>query len=134
MSKKTNSRDKLIRYIENLEKEMISIGYSRESLDLLKETGFLQFQIDFNFEALEVLHEYESQFPDMTNKEKKELHRWIYDGNDIYSNPNLLYDERGYPMSFISAYRFEQELYEVLKDMTYEEVMEYMGYDFPDHD
>ena len=71
MSKKNNSRDKLIRYIENLEKEMISIGYSRESLDLLKETGFLQFQIDFNFEALEILHEYESQFPDMTNEEKK---------------------------------------------------------------
>ena len=47
---------------------------------------------------------------DMMPLERQELLAWIKDGNSVYDNPWLLYEEQGYLMDYLTAMRAEKEL------------------------
>ena len=80
----------------------------------------------------EVLLEYESRFPDMTEAERVELKKWYRQGKDIYSNPNQICGENGWPLDFISASRLEADLVDELEGMTQAEALKYLGWDQAD--
>ena len=42
---------------------------------------------------------------ELTVEECREILDWVKDGNSVYSNPWLLYEESGQPMDFITALR-----------------------------
>jgi hypothetical protein len=42
---------------------------------------------------------------DVTEDERHELMEWIADGNFVYDNPHLIYNESGCPMDFINGCR-----------------------------
>ena len=56
------------------------------------------------------LRDFENTYP-MTLSEKKEVHKWISDGNSIYTNPWYWYYGNGNEMNYLDALRFEEELY-----------------------
>ncbi len=57
--------------------------------------------------------EYLHQFSDVTAEEKSELSKWLKAGNDFRENACFYADESGSLMDFITAMRFEKELYEL---------------------
>ncbi|HVI40463.1 MAG TPA: hypothetical protein VM577_07375 [Anaerovoracaceae bacterium] len=63
------------------------------------------------------LRDFENTYP-MTLREKKEVHKWVSDGNRIYTNPWHWYYENGNGMNYPDALRFEEELYEKMVTKT----------------
>lgn len=63
------------------------------------------------------LKEFENTYS-MTPLERKEVHKWISDGNSIYTNPWYWSYENGNEMNFMDALRFEEELYEKMVTET----------------
>jgi len=59
------------------------------------------------------LKTYEETMP-MTLPERKELRKWVAAGHSVYDNPDYIYGEDGYPMDYINAIRFSEEMYEEL--------------------
>jgi len=58
----------------------------------------------------DVIKGYVDTIGKITVDERKELRIWVADGNAVCDNPWLLYDERGFMMDFISAYRFNEDM------------------------
>jgi hypothetical protein len=59
-----------------------------------------------------IVDSYFLSIDDISETEKRDLHEWIADGNSIFENPYLFSDEDGRPMDFVSACRFNGEMYE----------------------
>lgn len=60
------------------------------------------------------LKEYEA-ITIMTSEERAALHDWVADGNSVYENNSFYSQENGQPMSFLHAYRYNQEVLEIIK-------------------
>ena len=58
-----------------------------------------------NKEAIEYLNNLH-----ITKSELKELNKWVRDGNNFYSNPFNLYDDKDKPSNFIDAIRFTKNI------------------------
>ena len=58
------------------------------------------------------LNDYMSIVGNLTPEEKKDLRKWVADGNSVYDNPCLLYGEDGHPMDYITAIRIDADMYE----------------------
>ena len=56
------------------------------------------------------LREYEPTIGHLTSYERKELHKWVADGNSVYCNPHLLYGDDGQPMDYITASRIAGDI------------------------
>ena len=56
--------------------------------------------------------QYLKKYPDITPEEKKELLRWIKDGNSPYYNDRDIFDADDRPVDFIDAIRAEREYWE----------------------
>lgn len=63
------------------------------------------------------LRDFENTYP-MTLIERKEVHKWVSDGNSIYTNPWYWYYENGNEMNYLDALKFEKELYEKMVTKT----------------
>jgi len=61
---------------------------------------------------LEQLEKYKKEMK-MNRKELSELHKWVAQGNGPYENGDYYYSEDGYPMDFVNALRFGEELVEM---------------------
>jgi hypothetical protein len=59
---------------------------------------------------LNELREYVRKIRRITELERRELYKWVADGNSVYSNPNYIYGEDGGIMDFISAFRVETDM------------------------
>ncbi len=66
---------------------------------------------------LRELREFENTYP-MTLSERKEVHKWVSDGNCIHTNPWFRSYENGCEMNYLDALRFEKELYESMVTRT----------------
>ena len=75
---------------------------------------------------LEELHEYEKH-TEMSNDERKALHKWVMDGNIVHENSSLAEDGHGNYIDFIDVYRYEQEISERLSEMDEEDRTEYIA-------
>ena len=69
------------------------------------------------------LKRYEKEV-DMTNNERKELHKWVAAGHSPYANGDYICNENGWPMDFVNAMRFEKEQLEWFQNLTEEEKQE----------
>ena len=56
------------------------------------------------------LGKYEVAIGKMTADERNELREWSANGNSVYDNPYLLYGENGFPMDYIQATRFAEDM------------------------
>ena len=56
------------------------------------------------------LKEYEPTIIDMTASEQRELHEWVKAGNSVYDNPYLICSDDGWPMDYINASRFADDM------------------------
>lgn len=74
------------------------------------------------------LKKYEKEFK-MTTVERKELHEWVASGHSPYDNGDYIYGENGYPMDFISAYRFVNEKLEWFSNLPESEKEEFLTTD-----
>lgn len=78
------------------------------------------------------LKRYEKEV-DMTNNERKELHKWVAAGHSPYDNGDYICNENGWPMDFVNAMRFEKEQLEWFQNLTEEKKQELIsgttGYD-----
>ena len=73
---------------------------------MMKTTTYVKGQKAF---LRKELREYMLTFGDMTQDEKNDLHEWVASGNSVYANPYCYSDDRGYPMDYITAMRFNDE-------------------------
>ena len=92
----------------------------------------MRFSNKVSLEKREVLQELYKEYiqnNSITKEEKKELLKWIYQGNSPYDNPDMGYDDYCKPLSFIENLRIQNQIYEDTKDMTTEQLKEYFGYD-----
>jgi hypothetical protein len=58
------------------------------------------------------LREFEPTICDMTAQERKELREWVKYGNDVFDNPWCISWENGWPMDYIHALRFHNDMVE----------------------
>jgi len=65
--------------------------------------------IDKNF-LNEVIKGYVAAIGKITAAERKELKKWVADGNRVCDNPWFIYDENGFMMDFISACRINEDM------------------------
>jgi len=56
------------------------------------------------------LKEYMRANKGITKSEINELREWVASGNSVYDNPYFYSDESGWPMDYISAMRFDEEI------------------------
>ena len=56
------------------------------------------------------LKEYMQNTVGMTKSEINELREWVASGNSVYDNPYFYSDDSGWPMDYISAMRFDEEI------------------------
>ena len=57
----------------------------------------------------------------MTKDELRELKKWVASGRSPYDNGDYIYSENGCPMDFVSAMRFQDEMYEWWMSLSEEE-------------
>ena len=68
----------------------------------------------------EQLKEYESHVT-LTKEERSALHEWVSSGRSPYENGDYLCDGGGYPLDFVAAIRFNQELQDWFDNLSDEE-------------
>lgn len=68
---------------------------------------------------LEGLLEYE-EFLVLNRRERWLLHLWVKAGHDVCSNPWGYCFDDGWQMDYITALRFDEEMYETIKRMAEE--------------
>ena len=88
----------------------------------------MRFSNKVSLEKREFLQELYKEFiqnNQITKEEKKELLKWIYNGNSPYDNFSMGWTDYGSPLTFIEDYRIYQET----KDMSIDEQKAYFGYD-----
>ena len=56
------------------------------------------------------LKEYEATIGELTQEERRELRKWVADGNSVHVNPGWMCSESGHPMDFITAIRIEEDM------------------------
>jgi len=56
------------------------------------------------------LKQYLAVIGHLTEDEKNELREWVADGNSVYENPYMIFDESGCPMDFINGCRIGIDL------------------------
>ena len=61
------------------------------------------------------------RFRTMTKDELRELEKWVASGRSPYDNGDYIYSENGCPMDFVSAMRFQDEMYEWWMSLSEEE-------------
>jgi hypothetical protein len=70
---------------------------------------------------------------DITPVERKSLLEWVNDGNSVYDNPWYVSGEDGWPLNFVDAQRFIDELHGEMMAMTDEEREAYLNPPLPDY-
>ena len=68
----------------------------------------------------EQLKQYKKEIT-MTKDELRELKKWVASGRSPYDNGDYIYSENGCPMDFVSAMRFQDEMYEWWTSLSEEE-------------
>lgn len=63
------------------------------------------------------MREFENTYS-MIPSERKEVHKWVSDGNSIHTNPWFWFNESGYEMNYLDTLRFEKELYKNMVTKT----------------
>jgi len=63
------------------------------------------------------LRDFENTYP-LTLGERKEVRKWVSDGNSINTNPWFYYFDNGYEMNYLDAMRFDDELYKEMVTKT----------------
>ena len=58
----------------------------------------------------EVIKGYVAAIGKITAAERKELRKWVADGNRVCDNPWLIHEENGFMMDFISAGRVIEDM------------------------
>ena len=58
------------------------------------------------------LKEYMKTIGELSVNEKQDLRIWVSEGNSVHENPFLISGEDGWPMDYINASRFSDEMYE----------------------
>ena len=56
------------------------------------------------------LKQYEASIGDLAPEERKELHKWVADGNNVYENAYWLAGEDGNPLCYIAAMRLVSDM------------------------
>jgi hypothetical protein len=84
-------------------------GYSSK---LERDNALWELKHKIRFLKPHIVDTYSLSFEDITEDEKRNLQKWVADGNSIFENPYCYSDESGRPMDFINACRFNTELYE----------------------
>lgn len=56
------------------------------------------------------LREYENRIGNMTANERRELRKWVSDGNSPYDNPNQIYTDDGISMDYIQGCRTVEDM------------------------
>ena len=51
-------------------------------------------------------------------KEKEALWEWVMDGNSVHTNPSMSVDEHNRPSDFLDDYRYHEEIYRQLEQLT----------------
>lgn len=62
-------------------------------------------------------NEYVKNTP-MAEKEKEALWEWVMDGNSVHDNPSMSVDEHNRPTDFLDDYRYHEEIYQHLEQLT----------------
>lgn len=62
-------------------------------------------------------NEYVKNTP-MAEKEKEALRKWVMDGNSVHDNPSMSVDEHNRPTDFLDDYRYHEEIYQHLEQLT----------------
>jgi hypothetical protein len=65
---------------------------------------------EHKIELRKELKEYEMSISDLTDKERKDLHDWVSDGNSVYDNPYHAVKCSGCPVDYIEAIRTFEEM------------------------
>ena len=68
----------------------------------------------------EQLKQYKKEIT-MSKDELRELEKWVASGRSPYDNGDYIYSENGCPMDFVSAMRFQDEMYEWWTSLSKEE-------------
>ena len=68
----------------------------------------------------ELLKQYKKEMT-MMKDELRELEKWVASGRSPYDNGDYIYSENGCPMDFVSAMRFQDEMYEWWMSLSEEE-------------
>lgn len=68
----------------------------------------------------EQLKQYKKEMT-MSKDELRELEKWVAIGRSPYDNGDYIYSENGCPMYFVSAMRFQDEMYEWWMNLSEEE-------------
>ena len=68
----------------------------------------------------EQLKQYKKEIT-MSKDELRELEKWVASGRSPYDNGDYIYSENGCPMDFVSAMRFQDEMYEWWMSLSEEE-------------
>jgi len=66
------------------------------------------------------LKQYEKETA-MTSDERRELYIWVASGHSPYDNGDHICNEKGWPMDFVHALRFEKEQMEWYQSLTEDE-------------
>ena len=93
---------------------MILNEFDYENVDpeILKE-----WKREYRNKCRREMTQYLKDFPDATPEEKRALSSWVRSGHSPYENGDFISTESGGPMDFISAWRFQADLFqEYLRD------------------
>ncbi len=71
-------------------------------------------------------HDYVKNTP-MTEKEKEALWEWVVDGNSVHENPSMSVDEHNHPTDFLDDYRYHEEIYLQLEQLTGKDKENYLA-------
>jgi len=65
---------------------------------------------DYRLVLFHDIRTYLKRYPDATDKEKKELFKWVMAGCSFGDNPYRLYDDDGFPIDFIAGFLVGSEM------------------------
>lgn len=82
---------------------------------------------------LEQLKKYKKEIK-MTKEEQRDLEKWVASGHSPYDNGDYIYTEYGYPMDFVNAMRFFNEIIEKMRSMSEEELDKFLREQNGDYD
>ncbi len=77
-------------------------------------------------ELTKQLKQYEQEVK-MNSKERRELRKWVAEGNSPYDNEDLIYVANGYPLDFISAKRLLNKHRNWFENLTKEEQDDFLA-------
>ncbi len=91
---------------------LLETEYSEFNNDISDPETLKEWEAQFRRENWHNMRIYLKHFPDATPEEKKALRNWVRKGHSPYENGDYIYGESGWPLDFINAMRFQEDLYQ----------------------